>query len=154
MEPTPSRRDPALLVILGVIVLVVVASLIAVFTKGAPTQLDPTTPEGVVQRYTTALIESDLETAREFVDDDALADCATSYPSESGRDVRITLDSSRVGDTTAVVNVTIHTTYDPGPFGGSGYSSSESFRLSSSGGDWRITQAPWRFDVCTVEGVR
>jgi hypothetical protein len=154
MESSPRRRDPVLLSILGVIALLVIASLAVVLTRGEPATLDPTTPEGTVQAYTTALLDGDLDAARELVDESTLDDCAGSYAPDIDGDIRITLESSAVNGSTAVVRVTMHTSYDPGPFGGSGYSSDESFRLTAEGDGWRVLQAPWQFDVCTLEGVR
>ena len=49
--------------ILCLIGALVVVALVVVFTRGAPAPLDESTPEGVVQRYSAAVIEGDEATA-------------------------------------------------------------------------------------------
>ena len=56
----PNRRSRiTLIALIAGVVLVVVIALIAVFTRGGAAPLDEGTPEGVVQRYSQAVVEGD-----------------------------------------------------------------------------------------------
>jgi hypothetical protein len=149
-DPVPAaRRDPALLVVLGVIGVLVLVALIVVFTRGQPAQLDAGTPGGVVQRYSAAVLTGDEELAAEYLTADALAGCDGGSPSIT-EDIRVTLLGSEERDSSADVRVSIITSYDDGLFGPNEYSSEETFDLVSVDGDWMIDQPPWQLLVCPV----
>lgn len=151
-EPGPApkpaaRRDPALLVVLGLIALLVVVALIVVFTRGQPVPLDVATPGGVVQAYSTAVLDGDETTALRYLTVDARADCdRTSTPATD--DIRITLVDTVERESSADVRVLIVTSYESGPFGASEYESEEAFDLVETNGDWLIDRAPWQLTVC------
>src|SRR5688572_18880506 len=63
MDEPATKPDRTLIVILGVIGALVIVALIVVFTRGDAAPLDESTPEGVVQRYSAAVIEGDEEGA-------------------------------------------------------------------------------------------
>lgn len=151
-EAAPHRGvDRSLLVVLVVVAVVVVAALVAVFARGGAQQLDPASPEGVVQTYATAVLSGDLDTARELsVESHAGSECEpVSTYVDSG--TRVTLVNTLVSDDTAVVNVNVSSGYG-GPFGSdSGYQDRfELERLGSAGG-WVVTSSPWMFQVCVSE---
>ncbi|TFC03255.1 hypothetical protein E3O42_07270 [Cryobacterium adonitolivorans] len=140
-----------MLVVLGLIVLLVVAALIVVFTRSEPALLDAGTPGGVVQRYSTAALDGDETTAAGYLSAGALVDCddsTASGVSAGTDDVRITLIDTTERDSSADVRVLIVTSYGSGPFGSSEYESEEAFDLVRVDGDWLIDEAPWRLAVC------
>lgn len=145
-----ARRDPALLVVVGLIGLLVVVALIVVFTRGDPAQLAADTPGGVVQRYSAAVLDGDETTAGGYLSAAALTDCDrnTSVDSSADDDLRITLVDTTERDTSADVRVLIVTSYGSGPFGSSEYESEDAFDLVKVDGDWLIDEAPWQLAVC------
>ena len=154
MDPTPApparpagRPDRTLLVIVGVIVALVVIALVVVFTRGEPPTLDESTPEGVVQRYSAAVIEGDEEAAMEYLSDRVAEDC-TRVPVSTAEGVRVTLVDTREREDSADVRVLIATTYGGGPLGPDEYQEEAVFDLVREGGGWRIDSAPWQLTVC------
>ena len=147
---SPARRDPALLVVVGLIGLLVVVALIVVFTRGEPAQLDADTPGGVVQRYSAAVLDGDETAAAGYLSAAALAECDrnTSVDSSATDDIRITLVDTTERDASADVRVLIVTSYGGGPFGSSEYESEDAFDLVKVGGDWLLDEAPWQLAVC------
>lgn len=154
MDPTTRRRDPVLLTIIGVIAALAVIAIVAVLVRGGDTEFDRDSPEGTVQRFTTAMIDGDLEAARDLVADEAIADC-DGYPTElPDGDSRVTLRGVTDHGSTAIVRVGITRGYDGSVFGGSGYEEDAAFELTRDGDEWRLTSTPWSFDLCTLEDVR
>lgn len=158
-SPTPapaasgSTDRTTLLVVLVIVAVLVVAALVAVFARGGAQQLDPTTPEGVVQSYATAVLEGDFTAARQLhvasLSDEG-CDPVSAHLSSS---TRLTLVNTRISGDSAVVTVNINSGYG-GPFGGdSGYQ--EQFELVQQPGSeaWYISYAPWMFQVCIDQGV-
>lgn len=150
----PTRRDPALLVVVGLIALLVTVALIVVFTRGEPAQLGADTPGGVVQRYSTAVLDGDETAAAGYLSAAALAGCdrTTSEDPSASDDIRITLVDTTERDSSADVRVLIVTSYGNGPFGSSEYESEEAFDLVKVDGDWLIDEAPWQLTVCPPSG--
>lgn len=147
MDNAPARVDRTLLIVIGIVAALVVIALIVVFSRGAGEPLDESTPGGVVQRYTEAVIAGDHDTALEFLVDDLREDCAPFDPG-SFDGVRVTLASTTERDTSATVVVSVVTTSSGGLFGPSEYRSDESFQLVSQGGSWAIRSTPWQFTIC------
>lgn len=146
--PAPARRT--LIVLLSVIAVLVIVSLVVVFTRGAPELLDESTPEGVVQRYSTAVLEGDESAAIGFLSPEAEDQCGT-VESTVSDDVRVTLVSTDLRDDSATITVRI-TRHDGGPFG-SEYGYEDTFRLLSSGDGWLVESAPWELMVCPTDGT-
>ena len=151
--PQRPRRDPALLAVVGVIVLLVVVALIVVSTRGTPARLAADTPGGVVQRYSTAVLAGDESSAARYLTAAALADCDRIGSSSLTDDIRVTLVDTTERPTSADVRVSIVTTYDSGPFGSSEYQSEEVFDLVRVHDGWLIEQAPWPLMVCPRTGT-
>ncbi len=146
---SPARRT--LIAILASIAVVVIIALIVVFTRGTPALLDESTPEGVVQRYSVAVIDGDDEAALGYLSDDAKEKCGrVDNTVDSG--IRVTLDSTVLRGDSANVTVLI-SRYDGGPFG-SEYSYEETFRLVKDGDSWRVETAPWELTLCLDEDIR
>lgn len=154
---TPAAAGSAdrktLLVVLVIVAVLVVAALVAVFARGGAQQLDPTTPEGVVQSYATAVLEGDFDAARELhVASLSVEGCdpVSAHPSSS---TRLTLVDTRIRGDSAVVTVTIDNGYG-GPFGGdSGYREQFELAQQSGSGAWYVSYTPWMFQVCIDQGV-
>jgi hypothetical protein len=143
----PARRN--LFILLSVIAVLVIVSLIVVFTRGEAELLDESTPEGVVQRYAMAVVDGDDGAAVDYLSDRARDDCGT-IESTVTNDLRVTLISTDLRDDSADVRVQI-SRHEGGAFG-SEYSYEEDFRLVQDGGDWRIETAPWELTVCLMDG--
>ena len=125
---------------------VVVVALIAVFSRNAPAQYDEGTPEGVVQRYSQAVIDGDYDAARSYLVP-AVADSCERVSSD-GEDRRVTLLETSERDGTARVEVLVATVYGSGPFGVSEYENEGVFDLEKVGGDWLVATTPWELVLC------
>ncbi|WP_353810073.1 hypothetical protein [Agromyces sp. SYSU T00194] len=144
--PAPRRPDRALIGIGIAIVVVIVAAVVAVLLRGEPEQFDETTPEGVVQRYSTAVIDGDTQAAMDLLAPEVVDACERVEPYED--DVRVALVSATDRGDTASVEVTIITSYSGGLFGPDEYRSDGRFSLVRSGDGWLIESAPWELAVC------
>lgn len=153
MESSVAKPDRTLIVILGVIGLLVIVALVVVFTTGEPEPLDETTPEGVVQRYSAAVIEGDEAAAIEYLVPELGDSCErTAIGPVDG--MRVTLVSSTERDDSADVKVLMVTSYDSGLFGSSEYEEEAVFDLVEADGGWLIESAPWSLSVCAPKVVQ
>lgn len=152
MQPTSGRTDRTLLIVISLIAVVAVLAVVVVFTRGAPAQLDPSTPEGVVQSYTNAVIDDNRPVATALLAQHIRENCDRAEPGML-TDIRVTVVSTKVTGETAVVRVLISHGSTGGAFGGSGYESDDSFSLAMEDGAWRIDSAPWEFTVCYNQGI-
>lgn len=147
MDAPARKPDRTLIVILSVIAALVVVALIVVFTRGEPEVLDESTPEGVVQRYSAAVIEGDEAAAIDYLVPEIRDDCVRmqSGPLDS---LRVTLVSTTDRGDSADVRVLIVTSYDGGLFGSSEYEEEGVFDLVRSDDGWLIESTPWQFMIC------
>jgi hypothetical protein len=152
MEPSPARPDRALIVVIAVVAVIVVIALVVVFSRGAPAPLDASSPEGVVQRYSAAVIDGDEKKAAGYLARATEDGCARFDPSLTDN-IRVTLVSSKVRGDSADVRVSIAQSFDSGPFGGSESSYEDTFGLVRQGGDWVIESAPYVLAVCSPAGT-
>ncbi|MBH0129543.1 hypothetical protein [Salinibacterium sp. NK8237] len=150
MEPTTARPDRTLIVILSVIAAIVVIALVVVFTRGGASEIDPTTPEGVVQSYSLAVVESDYSAARDFLSTELRENCE-SADLNTIQGLRMTVISTTINEDTAVVRVSMER--GSGDFGGSGYVSEEVFTLVLESRTWRIETTPWDLTLCYNQGI-
>lgn len=153
MSTSAARPDRTLLVILCIVGALIVVALIVVFTRGTPAPLDPDTPEGVVQRYSAAVIDGDELTASDYLTDDALESCEK-FERGPTDGIRITLVSTNEREASADVTVSITTTYSNGPFGSSESEFEDVFDLVEVDGEWRIDRAPWQLTICPTVAPR
>ena len=151
MSDTARRSRITLIALVAAVVLVVVVALIAVFTRGGAQPLDAGTPEGVVQRYSQAVVDGDRQNALTYVVPEVADACVERYVSDE--DTRITVLETTERDETAHVRVLIVTVYGTGPFGADEYEAESSFDLVKVGGDWLVEVAPWRLAVCDDMGT-
>lgn len=148
MDAARPRPDRTLIVILAVIAALAVVALIVVFTRGEPAALDESTPEGVVQRYSAAVLEGDEATASEYLVPELADPCVPTVTGPSD-DMRVTLASTTERDDTADVRVLITVTYEGGLFGSSDYEEEGEFDLVRADGDWLIESTPWQLAICS-----
>jgi hypothetical protein len=152
MTPQSFRAHRSVLVLAVVVGALVIVSLVVVFSRGEPPLLDESTPEGVVQRYSSAVLDGDEDAALGYLSDDAQVDCGVIAVTET-EDVRVSLISTDIEGESAEIAVSIARQSDGGPFGGSGYEYEESFSLTRTGDEWRIETAPWELAFCRNDGV-
>lgn len=152
MNPPARRPDRTLLVILIAIAALVIVALIVVFTRGAPTPLDPATPEGVVQSYSAAVIEGDDEAALDYLAPEVREQCE-GIDSVYTENLRVVLVDSTDRGESAKVRVSLVTSYDGGLFGSSSSESTETFSLVKNDGQWVITTVPWALAICAESAV-
>lgn len=145
-DPDSRRLRTTLIVLAAVVLVVIVVALIAVFARSAPAQYDADTPEGVVQRYSQAVIDGDFDAARAYLVPEVADECE--HISPDGSDRRVTLLETTERDDTARVEVLVATVYGSGPFGTSEYENEGVFDLEKAGGDWLISATPWELAVC------
>ena len=148
MDAARPRPDRTLIVILAVIAALAVVALIVVFTRGEPAALDESTPEGVVQRYSAAVLEGDEATASEYLVPELADPCVPTGTGPSD-DMRVTLASTTERDDTADVRVLITVTYEGGLLGSSDYEEEGEFDLVRADGDWLIESTPWQLAICS-----
>lgn len=130
-------RKP-LVVVGGVIGAIVVVTLIVGALRPA-VELDPETPEGVVQTYIQAVLDNDLLLAEESLTVDFLGDCdPRARASDTDRYSIIEADEHRDGYLVTVQQSTSEA------FGG-GYTQEIDFYLLNQGDDWLIDWAGWPF---------
>ncbi|MDJ0349866.1 hypothetical protein [Cryobacterium sp. PH29-G1] len=147
MHTNVAKTNRTLIVILGIIGVLVLVALAVVFTRGAPQTLDPSTPEGVVQAYSLAVIDGDEAAAATHLSAEATVGCS---PVDHGstNNLRVVLVSTTVRPNSADVVVSLVTSYNDGPFGASEYENESNFDLVKVDGEWLITKAPWELSVC------
>lgn len=126
-------------------VFIVVAAVLA--TRPAP-DLDPTTPEGVVQTYSRAMLSGDVAAGRALTTPALQSRCPTPplAPPEPGTSLDL-VGTSISGDR-AVVRVQIIHRGGNSPFDLNEYRTEDAFELLRIDGAWRVNQAPWEIDPC------
>lgn len=137
-------------------VVIVVLGLVLIALNREPVELDPSTPEGVVQTYLQAVNDDDYSTAFSLLSPDEFEGCdagdlaraATGFDSFSA-----TIDAADIEGDRAFVDVRISEGQSPGPFdpGGGGYY--ELFELERSANDWLIVGDPWPYLRWQCEGI-
>lgn len=139
-NPTSARRPLIVAaVVLGVLVLVAVL----VVLQGTRTvELEPGTPEAVVQAYVAAITDDDRERAAGYLKE-VEEYCYDSDP----REFRMVLNDVRVTGERAVVDVSV-TSGGGDVFGGGGSMRDQEFVLEMTDGVWLITEVPYRFETC------
>ncbi|TLM71292.1 hypothetical protein [Pseudarthrobacter sp. NamB4] len=148
MTDAVRKPDRILLVLLGVIGVLVVVALAVVFSRGDPEPLDEASPAGVVQRYSTAVIDGDTATAESYLTEAARSICRGSFSGEP-LPSRVVLISTTERDQAATVKVSIVHSSQNGPFGPSEYEMEDIFSLAREDGSWKISQVPYPLMACS-----
>ncbi len=142
----PAKPDRTLLAVLVVVGLLVVIALVVVLVRSTVREsLDPSTPEGVVQRYAQAVIDGDDAAAAAYLTGRS-EDCG--YYGSDPANLRLTFDSTTISGNDATVRVSISSSYGGDPFSNYEYTYDDEFRLVKSGGAWLIETAPYEFLSC------
>ena len=128
-------------------------ALIVVFTRGEPAPVDESTPAGVVQRYSAAVIAGDEAAAAAYLTDAAKNRCKT-VERMPGDNLRVTLVSTTERPASADVKVLITVSEGGGPFGSAEYQIEDVFDLVKTGDKWLIDNAPWQLTVCPNPAVK
>lgn len=153
MEAAAGKPNRILVVILAVIAVLAVAALAVVFSRGEPALLDESTPQGVVQRYSAAVIDGDESAATAYLTETARTQCVD-FERASTDNLRVTLVSTTERASSADVRVLIVVSNGGGPFGNSDYEMEDVFDLVKTDGKWLIDSAPWQLRVCTNRTVK
>jgi hypothetical protein len=147
MNEPVKKPDRTLVIILCVVGALVIVALVVVFSRGEPRQLDESSPAGVVQRYSAAVLDGDEPHALGYLTAEVRDQCGR--PERvSKEDLRVLLVSTTERDDTADVDVRVVTSYEGGTFGSSESEFEDTFGLLRVGGQWRIDTAPWQLTIC------
>ena len=144
--PQRHRPDKVLLGIVVAIAVLVVLALAVVFLRGEPQQLDESSPAGVVQRYSRAVIDADTAAADAFLTDAARSRCANYYGAPQAS--RVVLISTTDRGDSATVKVSIVQDAGEGPFGPAEYSEEAAIGLVKVDGKWMINDLPYSLQSC------
>ena len=143
------RANLVLAIAVGLIgVLVAVAAVVA--SSRGPAELDPATPEGVVQAYLRAVAESDFAAASELLAADSTCDTAAFDRADVPESLQAELVDVSIVDDRAVVEVLITEGSGLELFEPGGYSHDELFALVNEDGAWRIDRSPWPMYHCEL----
>jgi len=135
----------------AIIALVIVAVVLVLAARGNVSLLSEDTPQGIVQRFLTAVQDKDFPKAYSYLSLDergvkiTYADWLESVPAQilSPQSTwRATLNNAIVTDDKANVAVTMDTFRPEGPFTDPVRSQMVSFQLSKIGDSWFITSPP------------
>jgi hypothetical protein len=153
MDAAARKPDRILIVVLSVVAVLVIGALAVVFSRGEPALLDESTPQGVVQRYATAVIDGDESAAAAYLTEAARSQCV-GFERPSRDNLRVTLVSTTERPASADVRVLIVVSTGGGPFGNSEYETEDVFDLAKTNGKWLVDSAPWQLRVCTNRAVK
>ncbi|MBM3948833.1 MAG: hypothetical protein FJ312_06290 [SAR202 cluster bacterium] len=129
----------------GVALAALLVAAIAVALAERETALTAGTPEAAIQRFLKAVEDADYATAHSMLSADLRAKCPVEQFAGQGRfggfqpleDSRITLEETKLVDSTATVKVRVATFYSNEPFGSSESSHFESYNLKKdASGEW------------------
>lgn len=136
-----------LAVLVGAVVLLAVLAGVVAGRRTAP-DLDPHTPEGVVQAYLKAVIAGNYPVAAKLLSPSSgcsASDVGSAYAPGS---TQIVLDRTAVNGEHAVVTVDVTEGSGDEPFGSTGYSRTERITVQRESGVWKITGSPWLLPSC------
>ena len=153
MNAARGKPDRILIAILSAIASLVIVALAVVLTRGEPEVLDGSTPQGVVQQYSTAVIDGDTATASSYLTEAAGSLCG-GFRDSGQLPTRVVLISATERDNTALVKVSVVNPGSGGPFGPSEYEMEDRFSLVKTDGKWLIDQAPYQLLSCTGSPVK
>jgi len=153
MDAAAGKPNRTLVIILAIIAVLVVAALAVVFSRGAPALLDESTPQGVVQRYSAAVIDGDETAAMAYLTETARTQCVD-FQRASTDNLRVTLVATAERASSADVRVLIVVSNGGGPFGNSEYETEDVFDLVKMDGKWLIVSSPWQLRVCANRAVK
>ena len=154
MNPAARKPDRILIIILSAIVGLVILALAVVFTRGEPQALDESTPAGVVQRYSTAVLDGDATTADSYLTEEARSLCSSGPFGGGPLPTRVVLISTNERDNSAQVRVSVVSAGPGNLFGPSEYELEDRFSLVRTDGKWMINLAPYPLLSCSGPAVK
>lgn len=143
----PSGPDRALALLVGSVVSLAVVAGVVVANRSVP-DVDPGTPEGVVQEFLQHIVDGDYPAAADLLAPSSgcdLSDVSAAYAPESAR---VVLEDSAVDGDRAVVTVDVTEGSGDDLFGSSGYSHTERITVERDDGAWKIAGSPWLLYSC------
>jgi len=146
-----TRPNGILVAVAAAIGVVLVAAAI-VATRPVP-DLDPATPEGVVQAFTRATLADDVAGALALATPDFADRCSTSPVTFEDGGLRMGLIDTSISGDVARVRVRVTQSGGSPPFDLSEYESSGTFVLRRLDGAWLIDEAPWEIYPCVEESA-
>lgn len=145
MLTATNRQSRIALIALAAVVLVAIVAAAILGARQGTTELDPASPEGVVQGYVQAVFDRDEPAARGFLTADLEAECRIQdFPRFDTSADRVELDDVTITDAEARVEVTIHESSEPLD----SWQHSEVFYLTDTVDGWRISEPPWPLYGC------
>lgn len=153
MNAAAGKPDRVLIVIVSAVALLVIVALAVIFSRGEPEALDEATPAGVVQRYSTAIVEGDTSTADSYLTESARSFCS-GYFQGGPPPSRVVLISTNERTDSATVSVSIVYSSPGGVFGPSDYEMEDRFSLVRDDGRWLVDQAPSQLLSCIPSPVK
>lgn len=136
-----------LAIFVGAVVLLAILAGVVVANRSAP-DLNPDTPEGVVQQYLKAVVAADYPLAAGLLSPSTGCSATNVAGTYYLLSARIVLDHTAVTGDHAVVTVKVTEGTGDGPFESSGYSHTEPITVQREGGAWKITGSPWLLNSC------
>jgi hypothetical protein len=140
------RLGPVIAVVL--VLAVGIAAAVSVFRPVA--DLDPHTPEGVVQAWFRAIEAKDWDAAQALLSPDLAAECTAGDLAAGGYEFdRVTITDVAITDTGTVIEVEVRRTDLSDPLNPYTFEEQMDFRLV--GDSPRIDQVPWQFNCGEVK---
>ena len=133
--------------------IVLAAVVLGLSTTRSTAEYDPSSPEGTVQAYVSAVVEGDYDEAGGLLAADSTCHVEDFDRIGTVDQVRVSLVDSQIETDTARVTVAVTTSAGGGPFDTSEYTENHILRLARSGQGWRISGIPWPLYTCG-EGVK
>lgn len=140
------NADRPLLITGAIVGLVVIAAIVVIALRPGTAELEPGSPEAVVQSYLLAVVDRDTDAARDLLAKQP--DCEGPSLRPANESIRVSLEQVGIDGDRATVDVLVTLSYGSPPFDRYQYSESQRFVLRQIDGDWLITEVPWQFRVC------
>lgn len=143
------RRTRSLLpwVVGGIVVAIIALGGLAGALRG-PADIQPDSPEGVVQAYLRAVLARDHADAAGYLTDDTARRCPASAFRQAWVPDDVTADLEQVSVTGGDARVRVRLRTPAGPLPLDSESSTELFLLAREDGAWRLTGEPWPLTTC------
>lgn len=151
-EASPRPAGLSILIVAAIVIVVAVTVAAVIAATADEPKYEAGSPEAALQGYLDALIDGDVSRAYGYLSEELRDQCSLADLRDGAwqaEGVRVTLDSSEVGNGVAKYTVTIASS-DSGLFGeDAGYE--EFFTLTNTSGTWLLTERPWPIYFCSED---